>query len=628
MNSLGSDAAEVDHEGVVVDPEDSALPPLRATRTVFVDPEQEAAYRSLGYVVVDDVPDVILEALDALVADGLPGGVEGFHSTLLSGDASYRGEVAAAAPSIVEPLARRVLDDYLPFAASLTVKGVGEGSELASHQDWTMVDEDHFRGINIWIPLVDTDLDNGALRVLPRSHRALDHLRCSPCNPAAFVSHENEVPLDELELLPLRRGQAVVFDQGVLHGSGPNRSSSARPAVTVAYAPAEAPLLHLHVVDPTSGMIDVYEADRSFFVSLAIGEAPDREPIGTRRMSGRAWRADDLVSACRPGGGLPPERTFLDDELQARFDSDGYVVVDLLSPEQVATLQALVEDVFEGGPEGFHATNMLPSVGYRRSVWNAIRPMLEPIAAPLFDDHEACTAALMIKFPGDDSGFITHQDWSLVDETRFRSVNVWCPLVETGAENGGLRMLPGSHRLLGAVRPSPAPPSSYQHPGWAVDHSSLRLLEVAAGQAVIFDHSILHGSEPNRGAEPRPAVTIAFKPRRAELLHWFVPDLDDDRVERYVVDPEYLTDFVLGQAPAYPLAGVEVFARDSMTTAELIRFAEGDGERQPGSAAEEVDGACLPPVERAVPPAVTSAPGSGPRRLLTRVVRKLRQRTA
>ena len=54
----------------------------------------------------------------------------------------------------------------------------------------------------------------------------------------------------------------------------------------------------------------------------------------------------------------------------------------------------------------------------------ACQPSGDAVASVLAD-YEPCTAALMLKFPGDESGFLSHQDWTLVDESRFRSVNVW-----------------------------------------------------------------------------------------------------------------------------------------------------------------------------------------------------------
>lgn len=266
-------------------------------------------------------------------------------------------------------------------------------------------------------------------------------------------------------------------------------------------------------------------------------------------------------------GAVP--RTFADEVRQQAFERDGFVVVELLDPDEVREVQALVDGLFRGGSEGFHATNMLPNPEYRREVWDVLRPVLEPRAGALLAGYEACTAALMIKFPGEDSGFIPHQDWSLVDEARYRSVNIWIPLVDVDERNGALRVLPGSHKVLGAVRCSPAPPVSHQPPGWHVPMEDLQPLVMRAGQAVVFDHALLHGSDPNRSAAVRPAVTIAMKPADADLLHWYVPDLGRDDLETYRIDADYLVDFELGRAPDYPRVATGTYVPDRIAPAEI-----------------------------------------------------------
>ena len=71
---------------------------------------------------------------------------------------------------------------------------------------------------------------------------------------------------------------------------------------------------------------------------------------------------------------------------------------------------------------------------------------------------------LLVKWPGQDGAMGTHQDWTFVDERRFRSVTVWCPLVDVEQRNGALELLPGSHRILTHARCSPSLPETYQDP--------------------------------------------------------------------------------------------------------------------------------------------------------------------
>jgi ectoine hydroxylase-related dioxygenase (phytanoyl-CoA dioxygenase family) len=561
---------------------------------VFRSEGPESEWRRDGFVVVDDAfePQHLAE-LQQLVRELFTGTSEGFHSTLMSHDVEYRRKVFEAVPPYFARLADRLLEDYEPFAASLTVKWPGETSELGCHQDWSMVDEFRFRTVNIWCPLVPTTIENGALRVLPGSHLLLDHLRCSPMNPSSFVSEGTDLPVHELTPVPLELGQAVVFDLGVLHGSGPNLSDEWRPAITIAYKPREAPLLHHYLPTPDSRTAEVYEVDPDFYTEFTIGERPRRPLARTREFYGSVRRKHDLLperyaalepdtNQSDPPGPMVDLRedevwrsrvapVFRDEELQEEFSRKGFVVVDLLDEHHLEQLRGLPDAIYRGERSGMHASNMCNEHEYRHEVYERVRPVLETVVLDQLVDYESCMAIMLLKFPGDDSEFISHQDWNLVDESRFRSLNVWCPMVDTDDRNGAMSFLPGSHRVLGAARCDPWYPEWYQSPGWQVRYSEMETVHVRAGQAVFFDHAIVHASGPNLVDAVRPAVALVVKPTAADLLHWYRPSADAVELEVLAVDSDFLADFEIGDRHPYPVIDTTPFVPDTFDVAELMR---------------------------------------------------------
>ena len=96
----------------------------------------------------------------------------GFFSGSYSSDFDYKKK---ASDKIVEVFSRaysETFTNYTPFGGAFLYKTPGEQSELAAHQDWTIVDEDKAIALNCWVPLCDVDISNdlkpAACRLLRR----------------------------------------------------------------------------------------------------------------------------------------------------------------------------------------------------------------------------------------------------------------------------------------------------------------------------------------------------------------------------------------------------------------------------------------------------------------------------
>jgi ectoine hydroxylase-related dioxygenase (phytanoyl-CoA dioxygenase family) len=111
------------------------------------------------------------------------------------------------------------------------------------------------------------------------------------------------------------------------------------------------------------------------------------------------------------------------------------------------------------------------------------------------------------KLPGDGVAFPWHQDasnrrygtpeWTDVNG-RGSFVQIAVAVDEMGPDNGGLRVIPGTHRL-GHV----ADPAIGDLPPELVDEARAVDLHLAPGDAVVFGPFLVHGSAPNEGDRPR-----------------------------------------------------------------------------------------------------------------------------
>ncbi|WCO65878.1 phytanoyl-CoA dioxygenase family protein [Iamia majanohamensis] len=230
----------------------------------------------------------VVPALDAVAAADLaatyrrlrPGPGAGFDADLNNEDRGYRRRASTAIGDAVDGVAARLFTDHRPFLRVFLCKWPGADSGLYLHRDWMYVDERAgHRSFVLWVPLTDVTGHEGQLRVLRGSHRLDPSIRGSLLT-APWLRHE-EVIEERLEAVPVRAGEAIIFDNALVHCSHPNHTSSPRLVAAVGMRPAEASLTYFRRDGEQAARFDV---DDDFFLSITPAEleaAPptDRDPV-------------------------------------------------------------------------------------------------------------------------------------------------------------------------------------------------------------------------------------------------------------------------------------------------------------------------------------------------------------
>lgn len=295
------------------DPAAIAAPdePLVARRTL-VDPAQQEEFARLGYLKLTTIDDEAVERLRAAFAEIFPEEQHGFIPTYAVAPPDRKALANERVKEVLVPVVGPLFDRHRAFNSSFLMKWPGDDSALPLHQDTCYVDERVFRSAVVWVALddADEDLDNGPLQVIPGSHR-FDRL---PRGTRTWWPYDESAGFAEAHCmvsLPVRKGDVLMMDNGLIHCSFPNRSSSPRLAVAISMAPEEAGLIH--AVGHDDATVTLHDVDEDFFVQyspygLAGMEFPDvyprREvrPIDFRQVSAvelaeRLHLPDDLLAA-------------------------------------------------------------------------------------------------------------------------------------------------------------------------------------------------------------------------------------------------------------------------------------------------------------------------------------------
>jgi len=163
--------------------------------------------------------------------------------------------------------------DYKFIGFNLAVKKPGENTEFPPHIDDVHADEDLYVSVNVWMPLVDVNKENGALYVVPYSHHIPQPLSGIGLDyPFTEQEHLFE---DKKYYLNLKAGEAAFFHSRIAHGSGSNSSAGVRTAIIAGLIPAEArPFVYIKHGELPEGKVGKYEAGEKFFLGFDVTKTP------------------------------------------------------------------------------------------------------------------------------------------------------------------------------------------------------------------------------------------------------------------------------------------------------------------------------------------------------------------
>jgi ectoine hydroxylase-related dioxygenase (phytanoyl-CoA dioxygenase family) len=618
-------------------------------RSTFVDPTLDEAIRRDGFVIVpllnaDEVKRLndLYDSLGVAPGDPQCACVDTFHSF----DVEYKKRVHEEVEQILGPAAQRHLDRYRSISFCFVQKWPGDRSGFGLHQDISVLDESKALSVEVWCALTDTNEENGQLWITPGSHRWVpEAVRGIHSHPPVFSGLEERIISRHSKPVPMKAGDAVIFAHATYHFSFANASQRPRLVAATDMIPEE--MGQLHYVENDAGLIDVLEIEDSFWVEQnpftlrrapsGIAKVGEVDPAEFHRLT-----ADDLDRLVSEGHAIDreaveftvfndPDRRWchrcgsdegvdgnvdplkgnvtllcrrcaaaqarlagvlgdVDPELLRRVADDGFAVVDLFDEQELVEVSSLIESLEVPESVGFYAMNR----DAPRSVATATSAALLKIGQGAVDrvlpGYRVCKAIPIVKGARGDNPVALHQDWSYADEREARGVGIWCPLAGATATDGGLAVVPGSHRWLDEPRGSNFPELWNEVADEAIRRGSVSI-DLLRGQAVVYDNSLLHHTPPNCGTSRRDVLALAAVPPGAATIHYYSPDGHTGEMYRIAEDDTHFTSSEFGSRPAgQPLRSVAL-RHDPVSISELDSWLpeplpERVAEREPARVAE------------------------------------------
>ena len=211
----------------------------------------------------------------------------------------------------------------------------------------------------------------------------------------------------------------------------------------------------------------------------------------------------------------------LKDKQQDKFlDDEGYVVVPFLNAGEVKILADTFYANHPESKEGLYATAHSDSREFKQKLNDEILNQFTRAIGELFFECRPLGGSYIVKYKGEKGVLYPHQDWNIVDEDYYRSFNIWVPLVDTTEANGAIAVLPHSHKLIKGYRGVNIADPFYKVNAYTLQYH--KTLNMKAGEALIYDHRLLHASAVNQTDAPRLAVVFGIIPEKAEMRYYYM----------------------------------------------------------------------------------------------------------
>lgn len=212
---------------------------------------------------------------------------------------------------------------------------------------------------------------------------------------------------------------------------------------------------------------------------------------------------------------------FKNPELEEHFIKHGYCLVQLLEPSDLALLEEIYYSNRVQEQAAIERTTATQDQDISRNIKRLAGEAVSNRLKKYLLNYRMFFSGFITKNPGKPSKMRLHQDPTFVDETKYKAMNVWSPLVDVDAGNGAVCIIPNSDKFFKGFRGQPARQYDFDDIAEEVMSKFGKLMPMKAGQSLIYDTSLFHFSLENVSGKIRIANTTIMLPEEATPIYYY-----------------------------------------------------------------------------------------------------------
>lgn len=240
---------------------------------------------------------------------------------------------------------------------------------------------------------------------------------------------------------------------------------------------------------------------------------------------------------------------FRDLDLDNSFKRNGYVIVrQIVDIEKREKLKNFYSSIPFDKSNKIRLTNLELDNQKKSVIHKTICQEYSSIVESLLLNYEAVQGIFSNKPPHPESSMCMHRDWMLADENEFTTLSIWALLDGDTDLHGHLDIIPNSHKEHLTYRG--------RNFDFEIDKNrfscNTETLKINAGDVILFDHKLVHGSSENLSESDRLASVLALIPQESPLLHYYL-DRASEKIIILELDKEkfHLLDFTESGLPSH-----------------------------------------------------------------------------